>query len=239
VGPLVCFIHIERTGGSTLNGILQQAYGRKAYVNVGNRTDLAAAVGRVREIGASRGEVRALHGHVPFGVRRYLPRDTRYVTILRDPVERTLSHWGWLVAARTRDLRPQAAALVPPEGMGLEQGLAEGYILDNWQTRMLSGELDLSRPCGEEQLAKARKNVRRFAAVGITEDFDALLRSVRDALGLEQGPFERRAVNDARPQVADLSDVEAEAVREHTALDALLYDSVRATARERPGPRRS
>ena len=35
-----------------------------------------------------------------FGLRDVLPADARYLTVLRDPVERTLSHYGYLVAPR-------------------------------------------------------------------------------------------------------------------------------------------
>ena len=33
-------------------------------------------------------------GHVPYGLfRRHLPEDTRYMTFLREPVDRVLSHY--------------------------------------------------------------------------------------------------------------------------------------------------
>ena len=48
----------------------------------------------LENIAAKPGQWQAVGDHVPLGLfRRYLPADTRYMTILREPVDRVLSHY--------------------------------------------------------------------------------------------------------------------------------------------------
>src|SRR4051794_32750585 len=77
-----------------------------------------------------------LRGHVPLGIREYLPncfprktRTLRYYTILRDPVERMLSHYyGVLEEGGGHGLPPL------PRDATLEQAAEDGYLYDNLQT---------------------------------------------------------------------------------------------------------
>ena len=50
--------------------------------------------GAIERLGADSGEWKALGDHAPLGLyMRYLPADTRYMTVLREPVDRVLSHY--------------------------------------------------------------------------------------------------------------------------------------------------
>jgi hypothetical protein len=107
--------------------------------------------------------------------------------------------------------------------MGLEEGLQAGYIPDNHQTRMLSDDVDFAGACTEEQLEAARENLGRFAAVGLTEEYEEAIAAVCAALGLTPHRYKPRAVNPSPPRVQELTDAELEAVRAHNRLDELLY----------------
>jgi hypothetical protein len=98
--PLLAFVHIPKTAGATTKVMLANAYSRKALRDAGNfvtgkeQTEHRVAFrsggwDRWRQRGG-----RATVGHVPYGLyRRYLPADTRYMTFLREPVERVLSYY--------------------------------------------------------------------------------------------------------------------------------------------------
>ena len=68
----------------------------------------------------------AVDDHVPYGLfRRYLPTRARYITVLRDPVDRVLSHYHF---------HAQAAASRRPESAG------ERKLRNTWVT-LLDNEL--------------------------------------------------------------------------------------------------
>ena len=90
--------------------------------------------------------VRVLRGHLPLGIREYLPkyiaegRELRYLTFLREPVDRSLSHF-FAIRDRREGVEEQGKhTLAPlPQEPTLDDMLAAGYIHDNLHTRMLWG----------------------------------------------------------------------------------------------------
>src|SRR5690242_13639514 len=130
---------------------------------------------RVREVGSSPDpSIRAIRGHMAVGVRQWLPSDTQYVTILRRPVPRVISHYYHL-KQRQRVTRVRPFGLPPmPAELTLHDCVDQAqYIPDNLATRLLS---DSPSPLGEltaERVEAAKRNLREvFALVGVTERFD-------------------------------------------------------------------
>src|SRR5438876_9976046 len=96
--PLLVFVHIPKTAGTTISTILHHHYGpRSRRINT---SGAAHDAGRLQErVTAALAEptVQVVQGHISFGVSELLPADARYATLLRDPVERTLSEFHHLV----------------------------------------------------------------------------------------------------------------------------------------------
>jgi hypothetical protein len=237
--PLVAFIHVQRTGGSTLDGILRRQYG-SSYAGVGNLKTYRATLDRIRKIGTSPDPgLRAIRGHMAFGVQEFLPPDTRYVTLLRDPVERVISHYHLLLH---RDSPVQDFGLPPMPGrLTLKECVADGrYLLDNLQTRMLC---DSSSPLGEvgfERLEEAKRNLReRFFVVGLTEQFDRSLVLLQSRLSLPRVSYRRRSVAPDRPAASKIGQTTIRLIEKRNALDLELYEVARdlfGVAVEAEGP---
>jgi predicted nucleic acid-binding Zn-ribbon protein len=228
--PLVVFIHIPKTAGTTLGMVLRMNEPPVRVRSLGNVFKGSGGfdrgpLGRLRADGKApvlRG-ARIIKGHVPFGIREFMPddREVRYFTFLRDPVERMLSHYFQLRDNASDPNGRRAFGLPPlaPEAT-LKEVVDGGYLYDNLQTRMLSG---LTEPVGEvtdEMLAHAKENLRQdFAVFGLVERFDESLVLLKQRLGYRNILYNDIRVNQSRPRG---SAVPAELVR--TAEEANRYD---------------
>jgi hypothetical protein len=194
--PLLVFVHIPKTAGTALTSILKlnepgprSRHGGNVFKGSGGIKPGVRFEGLLTNASGQLDRARVLTGHFPFGIREHLPqdRDVRFLTLLREPTDRTLSHY---FAIRDRFGRSEEG----PNKLGLprlsaeatlEDALAGGYLHDNLQTRMLSG---LPEPFGEvdqAMLEQAKQNLREgFAFVGLTERFDESLVLAKQRLGL-------------------------------------------------------
>lgn len=235
-GELLVFVHIPKTAGTTLNAILAHRY-RTAAVHeimmrgmsliVPGRTLMprplvsSSKLRRLRSALAQQPEPQAIHGHFDMSLARLLPASAQYVTLLRDPVERAISHYY-----HYRNLAGD-----PVHAMALRSTLAQwvsacGLVeMDNGQTRRLAGEMGL--PAGEVSAAtldKAKSNLAgRFAVVGLTERFEESQILLHRALGWPYCRYRRRNVAAGRPRRSEVGR-DALAVVEHcNRFDLELY----------------
>lgn len=203
----VLFLHLDKTGGTTLRDVLTRALPGDAVLaddldpvaraarnraihrylhgdgerppDRGNRAILA----RWAAAGADLDRARIYSAHLRFGMHEHLPAPSTYVTIVRDPVARLRSLYRHRVAH-------QELEQTPAEWIG--SGRDEQ--LDNFQTRVLAGEATegLVGPCTAATLDRAKEHlVTHFAAVGVTERYDESVVAILTALGLSMVPVRR------------------------------------------------
>jgi Galactose-3-O-sulfotransferase len=214
--PLLALLHIPKTAGTTLGMIMRRQYPDGAVQGIENwyRDPKRCAVGLRRA--AASNEVGAVYGHFPFDLRTLLPADTRYLTMLRDPVERTISLYAWRKRYR-QDGRKDDQTIA-----GLE---AEGDVqIDNLQTRMLSGIHPPFGECTREMLDVACANLQEhFLLAGLAEHFDETLVLLRRALGWRALLYVRQRVGESRPARGELDAGILARIEAHNELDAELY----------------
>jgi len=226
---MYAFVHIEKTGGSTLNTILRRVFGtRHCDVRlplVRRRLDRhdqrvcvdAADLRRVRRLYRN---LRGIAGHnvKPYADFRSECPDIRFVTIIRDPIARFRSHF----VNRARGHNRQA----------LDSWLALPSV-HNWQTKMIAGEGSAERAIDLIS--------NRFGFVGLTERFDESLLLLAQWLEQPWNRFVYRAVNqtcdkkrprDISRRQTDMSYLDTAEVRARiqaaNALDQRIYDFVKA-----------
>jgi hypothetical protein len=221
--PLLVYIHIPKTAGTSLRKLISRRYpGRFAKApNTFSHAEVAEE--RLRAQVANDPRPLAIGGHIVFGLRDALPADARYLTVLRDPVERTLSHYGYLVAPRDPAERPHGLlerSTPYRSDLTLDEALADPrYLPDNLQTRMLVCRRSPFEDLPPDAAERAREHLRSFAHVGVTEQMDDFVTS----LGWDVEPPKRRRVGDQRPARESLTPAQLRAVEEHNALDLELY----------------
>ena len=219
--PTVVFLHIGKTGGTTLRRVLRRQYPESEMMVVRARArpreETLADFAELPEV--ERARPRLILGHTVFGLHELVPRPSTYITLLRRPVSLVLSQYGFV--RRTPGHRHHQAA----QGMGLEEYLASGLAqeMNNSQTRALAGAVDV--PYGEnppELLELAKRNVEEhFRVVGLTERFDESLVLFGLAFGWSRLSYVRANVASKRvvPSPAGLAEIER-----LNALDLELYD---------------
>lgn len=180
---LIAFVHVPKTAGTTLNTIFRDVYGTAATCKVMMRGMSWAvprwpwwpqqlispgSLRRFRQRLQSNHELRVVHGHFDMTLAAELPADTDYITLLRDPIERAISHYHHFRRRQQDNLHALAR----------ERSLADWVSncrlveMDNGQTRRLAGATRL--PIGhidDSVFAQAQANLRRFALVGLSEQF--------------------------------------------------------------------
>lgn len=161
-GPVV-LVHVPKTAGGTATTMLAAAYSQEAVRGAGNLLRYPDAtrayLRRARWTGTWAG-ADAIHGHIPYGLfRQMLPAGSRYVTFLRDPLERVLSHYH-------RHIEPKSAVESLDEALDLR--LPE---VTNLATRLLCGNCAIDDPLAPSALEDAKTNLRGFLCVGVQERF--------------------------------------------------------------------
>jgi hypothetical protein len=207
--PPIAFVHIPKTAGGTLKSVLAEAFGRDALQDGGNYLRNPDKTGA--QSFRFRPGQRVTIGHIHYGLyREHLPGDTRYITFLRDPVDRVISHYYRHLPGKTETLRD-----------ALESGMPQ---LTNLMTRFLCGHTDILGDLPDSALDDAKASLESFAFVGFQERFDESLLLLLERLGVPQLAYgASRHVNDDRPSLDELSDEERAVIASHNQLDVELY----------------
>jgi carbon monoxide dehydrogenase subunit G len=210
---MLVFVHIRKTAGKTLRQILYRQYGRGHTRLVRNyfvapETSLNVVEGLAAEPPPELGVV---HGHILFWPDIEWPERTQFLTILRDPVERAISHYFWLRARNPRFKKT------------LEQAITEGAIHDNLQTRVLAASMPPFGESTDEMLEDALRSLDRLTVIGLTERFDESLVLATRTLGWRRMLYRRENVTPDRKPQESIQPRVIDLVKRYNTLDIELY----------------
>jgi hypothetical protein len=231
--PRVIFIHCSKTGGTTLRDVLKRQYGPHRVRDVdGYRLEAEAdQLGRLPD--ASLAEIHAFCGHMPVGLGERLACPSTYITLLRDPVERIVSHYHWVLRTPSARLHGEVVSRRMSVRSYVEESSGARFF-NNGQTRLLGApSMVAEAPATEATLNKAKRNLERFAVAGLAERFEESLLLMRRELGWRWPVYRPLNVGPRRPDALDLSDEEREAIVERNLLDVELHDHVCRCLEER------
>lgn len=223
----VIFLHIPKAAGTTLHRVIERQYRPEQQYSVGFTEDESVAeLAHLSE--KRRAQIRMLRGHFGFGVHRYIPGPSTYITVLRDPVERVVSYYYHIRRIPEHHLHE----IITCSDISVREFVASGqYVLTNdAQTRFLSG-LWLGPSFGDEfgettaeMLEMAKRNLRdSFAVVGLVERFDETLLLLNKKLGWRNLYYARQNVSSERPRAEKLSPATLDAIVRANQLDLELY----------------
>jgi hypothetical protein len=231
--PILAFVHIPKTAGGSVSSMLTAAYSKEGVAKTGNYVrnpeksvrKVASVVGKKQRISI---------GHTPYGaLRKELPPNTRYMTFLREPVDRVLSHYYRHIhiqdPRRASKAKQRSNTGWRAKAGSIEEALVEMKLpqISNLATRFLSGQPSppMEGDLPASALDDAKNNLRTFAFVGIQERFEESLVLLQRMLGLGTMPYRNRHVSssDQRPSVDEIPDEQQALIEEYNQLDAQLY----------------
>lgn len=222
--PLLTFVHIPKTAGTTLWLILQREYGPRGVLRMDD-TDEAAAFGALPL--PQRRETRVLVGHFPLHIPLpqsiQPPQSTQppqCITVLREPLEQVLSHYCHVQRFAWED-----GANTP---LTLGGFLAsELYHKDNMQTRMLAGAEAMALPlgaCDRDVFEQAKHNLTTHVAVaGLTERFDESVVLMQRRFGWKMPCYVRENVGVGRLDRSQVPGDLLQAIWHQNSWDQELY----------------
>jgi len=213
VRTVLVFVHVPRTAGTTFTGILERLYGRDAMLELygSGPGEALEALGPERAAG-----IRVVVGHVAYGVHEELPWPCRYVTFLRDPVDRIVSHHRYVRSRPDHYLHEAAARMSLAEYVES----CGPYEPNNDQTRLWAG---VERGPSEPEMLPVAKGNLAGAVVGLTHRFDASIVLMRRLLGWRLPFYVPRNVTGRGSDEADLEPEVRDLIVARNALDVELF----------------
>ncbi len=219
------FVHLQKTAGTTLFRRLKQQFGADAVYpmpqyqgNIEATLDVNLLVERFAK---HRADIRVVTGHFPLCTTELLGADFTTFTLLREPVERTLSF-----LRHQREVAPEFADATLEEIY--ERPLMRDGLVRNHMVRMLSlevGEMTdgalTEVAVDDARLDRAKHNLaERIDVMGIQEQFDAFCDLLTMRFGWDLG--RAHVANRTNPFAA--SDALREQIAHDNAFDIALYD---------------
>ena len=229
----VIFLHIPKVGGTTVNKIIDRQYKPNTIYRVrdddSRHKRIQDCVDEFKVLPvAEKEEIEVVMGHMGFGIHNFLPQPSVYITMLRDPVERVISYYYYVLRTSNHYLYQK----VTSEKISLEDCIRLGISteLDNSQTRILSASNgDSDSPitfgqCNEEMLKRAKKNLQEyFVGVGLVESFDKSLLLFKKLLNWNNIFYIKRNVTKNRPLKSDFSQETLNIIQNQNEFDLELY----------------
>lgn len=174
---------------------------------------------------AERAGIRLLKGHMAFGLHELTPGPTRYITMVRDPIDRLISYY-YLVRRRPGDA---LHAPVVDDDMDLasfvESGIARDHT-DNSYVRFYSGSPFVELGSIDEALLnRAKANLsEHFILTGQQRHFDESILMLSHELGWKTPYYRSRHVAKERPKLDEIDTRTKQVLDAHTQFDREVFD---------------
>jgi hypothetical protein len=222
--PKYFFVHIQKAAGTSLIFRLRRHFGRAAiYPPESDRGDVTSVISVDRLLERWRGQretTRVVTGHFPLCTTDLLGDSFTTLTVLRDPVERTLSY-----LRHHRELTPDHAEL------SLEAIYSDPFrfhgLIHNQMVKMFSltpsemtDGLLTSVEFTPSRLDRAKERLAQVDVVGVQANFEGFCDALTRRFGWNLGGLTH--VN--RTEHVDVSEAFRTRIAEDNAMDTELYE---------------
>lgn len=239
---ILCFLHIPKTSGSTFTNIidsyfdLQSIYPYQLWYDIENNTPPKFNT-----------DYKLVRGHFEYGIHKIFPNKTVFITVLRNPIERTLSHYEHI--RRNKPLADDRGRHIHHQSSGtLEQLLTDqnnevlfrdimgSYIASDYVSQeviyQMFGMKGLIKEDvfslhygkqGSDLLETAKQRLSQFPFIGIAEKFEESLSLFYYTFGFKPQK-NHTSLNVARKNKTTLSKDLLDRIKELVKFDLELYE---------------
>jgi len=225
-GVTPIFMHIEHTGGSTLNQIIARQYAAHERYEVYHLGQgVVAKFMALPE--AERRRFRLIYGHLFYGIHRHVPGKSRYLTVMRHPVDRIIASYTFLLR-KTNNRRHD---VYKTSGVSWADHLAERRDEIRQISRIVGGDDELlqkrrMQALPENALETAIAHLENdFAMVGLQDRYDESLLMMRHVLNWQKPvAYVRKNVTSRRITLADLPPDDRALIEKAAEIEMPLYE---------------
>lgn len=229
-GRQLCFMHIGKTAGTSLQHALFEAMQGAAifHESLENFDEASPAEISLNDL---------VIGHFSYQHVAKLRPDRFLFTFLRDPVERVISNYYFLRSASPVSDYSRRAVEIARETTLSEFLACEDpsvlMVTQNLQAKFIAHDIRPENQAAIRDLRhEAEQNLSRFDFVGIVERFDEGVAILSQMIGLDL-TAKRLNVNELRASNPTVSQHDIDSIRRLNAVDLALYDKARGLFEQR------
>jgi len=222
------FLHIPKTAGSSLYSILENQYPSARSFKIKSK-NIPESLRQFKNLPLEkRREIKLVYGHMNFGIHNSIPVNARYFTLLRNPVERIISHYYYVLRRPGHYLYQK----VKQGKMTLKDYVSSAISteLNNGQVRLISGTGSRFRygQCPYSLLEKSKENLKeKFVLTGLIDFFDETILMLKERLNWEIPVYFKEKVTLKRHPVKDIDEDTIEVIKNYNRLDLELYEYIK------------
>lgn len=225
----ILFDHLPKCGGTSLSEYFEAHYPRRKTFSIDGRHPLESANEFKTLPQCKRYSYDLVKGHMNHELLGYVHPECLKVTVIRDPVDRIISHYYYAKRRTDHYLHKK----IKESEMNLEQYVTSNISIElrNWYTHHFSGlPIEDAERNPEESVAKAVESVvQQYDIVGFLDNLKPFIENLREQAKLRYEFHDlRRNLTRDRPSVENIPQIALNKIQEINYLDILFYEKIRA-----------
>jgi len=214
----IIFQHIPKTAGTSLANVILSQFKEDHKFVCGRDGVLNNFISLDQN---RKNQIKLLIGHVDFGIHKYFDDESLYITFLRDPVKRVVSHYYFIKSHKQHRYHKHA------NQMRISEFITSGIRprMNNCMTRMISGISPRYHCCNEEMLYQAINNISaHYAFYGFYDMLDQSVDHLVKVMNWEKVELSVTNATPNKPSIDKISDKITDLIIEYNQLDIKLYN---------------
>jgi len=228
----IIFLHIPKTAGTSMNTIIWNQYKSSTIFHVNS---ISHGKDMINKLVQTKDSTNVVVGHYSFGLHNYLDTNAKYITLLRNPIDRVISIYYYI----KRDTKNKDYKKIVGENISLKEFiLNDEYFTQvyNSQTKLIAGVAicALKEKITEQTFITAKENLDKyFLVAGLTERFDETILMMKKELNWSYPVFVKQNITKKSDKKAVITEELKQLIIERNEYDIKLYNYVTEKFNER------